>query len=428
MTAIVILNWNGKDFLEKFLPGLLASVGHDPLNGPSEDAEVIIADNASTDGSQAWLKEHCPSVRIIQFRKNHGFTGGYNRAFDILAKDPGEAPEYFLLINSDIEVSDGWLYPLQEWMEYHPECAACAPKLHSWYKRNEFEYAGAAGGYLDECCYPFCKGRVMKKVETDEGQYDSPGDVLWATGACLMVRSSVWKELKGLDERFFAHMEEIDFCWRARNAGYRVCTVPRSLVYHVGGGTLPQESPFKLKLNFRNNLLMMQNNLPYAMGMAAMYDVLAMTADELAVSTDEIRNCHEVLSEMDERFRTSLLESSASAGCRMARSRIRFRMILDGCSALVYLVKGRPDYFKAVIEAHREYRKLKTEISRSDIYDYLMNDLAEEGRRARTMLSIDLDRKRSDRVALKCFAEGLIVPISAAYGDRVFEVIEEAIR
>jgi len=428
MTAIVILNWNGKDFLEKFLPGLLASVAHDPVTGPAEDAEVIVADNASNDGSQAWLKEHCPSVRIIQFRKNHGFTGGYNRAFDILTKDSETAPEYFLLINSDIEVTDGWLYPLQEWMEYHPECAACGPKLHSWYNRNEFEYAGAAGGYLDDLCYPFCRGRVMKRVAVDEGQYDNPEDVLWATGACLMVRSKVWKELRGLDDRFFAHMEEIDFCWRARNAGYRVNVVPRSLVYHVGGGTLPQESPFKLKLNFRNNLLMMQNNLPMSMGMIAMYDVLAVTAGELAVSTDDIRNCHEVLNEMGPKFQESLLDSSASAGYRMARTRIRLRMFLDCCSATVYLFTGKFQYFKAVREAHKEYRKLRTVMSKRDIYNYLLQDLKDGGRKARTMLSIDLDRTGRDRVALKCFADGLIVPTSAAYGDRVFEIIEEAIR
>ena len=427
MTAIVILNWNGKDFLEKFLPGLLASVGHDPEGGPGEDAEVIVADNASTDGSREWLRKYCPSVRIVQFRKNHGFTGGYNRAFDILMKDPDNAPEYFLLINSDIEVTDGWLYPLKEWMEYHPECAVCGPKLRSWYNRDQFEYAGAAGGYLDELCYPLCRGRVMDMVEVDEGQYDDPEDVLWASGACLMVRSRVWKELKGLDDRFFAHMEEIDFCWRARNAGYRVNVVPRSIVYHVGGGTLPQNSPFKLKLNYRNNLLMMQNNLAASCSMLSLYDLLVRDADDFAICTDDYTNCLEVLKEAPESFEDSFIEASVRTGCKLARSRIRLRMFLDCCSALVYLLKGRRDYAKAVREAHKEFRQLRSPIDPEAIALWLREDLHNGARCARTVLRLSPEASRNtDKVALKGFAEGLIVPLAPLYKERVFDIVDDA--
>ena len=199
-TAVVILNWNTEDFLREFLPGLLRSAGK------VEGAEVIVADNASTDGSLKVMKEEFPQVRTITFDRNLGFTGGYNQAFREIDSD------LFVLINSDIEVTEDWLSPLVRWMEDHPECGACAPKLHSWQEREKFEYAGAAGGCLDRYGYPFCRGRVMKRLDTDHGQYDSPADVLWATGACLMVRSNVFGELGGLDERFFAHMEEIDLC------------------------------------------------------------------------------------------------------------------------------------------------------------------------------------------------------------------------
>ena len=213
-TAVVILNWNTKGFLEEFLPALISSV--EKVDG----AEVVVADNASTDGSIELMAEKFPQVKTLSFEKNLGFTGGYNRAFKELCSCT-EAPEYFLLINSDIEVPAGWLQPLVDWMDSHPDCGACAPKLHSWQEKEKFEYAGAAGGYLDKFGYPLCRGRVLKELETDHGQYDSPKDVFWATGACLLVRSRVYKELGGLDERFFAHMEEIDLCcdilhWRWR--------------------------------------------------------------------------------------------------------------------------------------------------------------------------------------------------------------------
>ena len=219
-TAVVILNWNTKGFLEEFLPPLLASVKG------CEGAEVIVADNASTDGSPDLMKEKFPQVKTMAFDMNHGFTGGYNKAFEEI-----EA-EYFVLINSDIEVTLGWLQPLVQWMDSHPDCGACAPKLHSWQEREKFEYAGAAGGYIDRFGYPLCRGRVLKSLETDTGQYDSPKDVFWATGACLMVRSKVYKDLGGLDSRFFAHMEEIDLCWRMQLEGWKVTVVPESVVYH----------------------------------------------------------------------------------------------------------------------------------------------------------------------------------------------------
>lgn len=306
-TAVVILNWNTKDYLERFLPGLLDSVR--PL-----DAEVIVADSASTDGSMEMMQEKFPDVRRIVLDSNYGFTGGYNRALAQVES------EYYVLINSDIEVTGGWLEPLVEWMDSHPDCGACAPKLLSWYDRGSFEYAGAAGGCLDRWGYPFCRGRVLKTLERDTGQYDSPTDVFWATGACLMTRSSLWQAAGGLDGRFFAHMEEIDYCWRLQLEGYRISVVPQSVVYHLGGGTLPNDSPWKLKLNYRNNLLMLENNL------ARTY------------VTDG--------------------QKPARAG-RHARRTIFTRMLIDGCSAMIYLVTGRPEYFRSVIDAHGEYRRLR---------------------------------------------------------------------
>lgn len=332
-TAIVILNWNTEGFLRKFLPGLLRSAG------ASDGAEVVVADNASTDGSMKVMEEEFPHVRTLRFEKNLGFTGGYNEAFRRLNDGP-EAPEYFLLINSDIEVPEGWLVPLVEWMDTHPECGACAPKLHSWQKRDMFEYAGAAGGFLDRYGYPFCRGRILKRIEEDHGQYDHATDVFWATGACLMVRSSIYERLGGLDQRFFAHMEEIDLCWRMQLEGWKVTVVPQSVVYHVGGGTLPASSPFKLFLNYRNNLLMLSNNL--AKTYALVY-----------------------------RRKGSDKAKAASEGLRKAECIIRQRMILDGFSAAVYILTARTDCFKAVVRAHREYRLLRKASSQESLISYL---------------------------------------------------------
>ena len=306
-TAVVILNWNTRDYLRKFLPGLINST-------EGLDAEVIVADNASTDGSLEMLAAEFPDVRRISLDRNYGFTGGYNRALAQVEAD------YYVLINSDIEVPQGWLKPLTDWMDTHPHCGACGPKLLSYDHRDRFEYAGAAGGLLDRYGYPFCRGRILQKVEKDEGQYDTPEDVFWVSGACLLVRSKLWKKLGGLDDRFFAHMEEIDLCWRMQLSGYTVTVVPESYVYHIGGGTLPNESPFKLRLNFRNNLLLLENNL-------------AKT------------------------FRAQGYSVDGSLG--KARRRIFVRMLLDGASALTYLVTKRYNSYKAVVQAHGEYRKLR---------------------------------------------------------------------
>ena len=337
-TAVVILNWNTEGFLRDFLPGLVSSV--EKVDG----AEVVVADNASTDGSMRVMSELFPEVKTMAFERNLGFTGGYNEAFKTLCgtvEAPVEgAPEYFLLINSDIEVSEGWLQPLVDWMDSHPRCGACAPKLHSWQDRGKFEYAGAAGGYLDCFGYPFCRGRIMKRLEEDKGQYDKPQDVFWATGACLLVRSSVYRKLGGLDDRFFAHMEEIDLCWRMQLEGWAVTVVPESVVYHVGGGTLPATSPFKLFLNFRNNLLMLDNNL------AKTYALML--------------------------YRQGVpLKKAAGRGLAKARRRIFLRRDLDGFAAVVYLLTFKWDCFKAVLKADKEYKALKRRLSREELCGYL---------------------------------------------------------
>lgn len=341
--AVVILNWNTKDYLRMFLPPLLDSVamfnggvsgletslaenGSRQADGQPDWAEVVVADSASTDGSMEMMAEKFPSVRRIPLEKNYGFTGGYNRALKMLCDNPSEdiAPasgetarsisyDLFILLNSDIEVTRDCLRPLADWMKEHPECGACGPKLHSWYERDMFEYAGAAGGWIDRFGYPFCRGRVLGKVEKDSGQYDTPADVLWVTGACLAVRVSVWNSLGGLDDRFFAHMEEIDLCWRMQLEGWKVTVIPESMVYHLGGGTLPKNSPQKLYLNYRNNILLLDNNL------------------------------------------------ARTIGRRRAALRIFCRKLLDGCSAMVYLLSFRMDFFRAVWRAHRDASRLIAE-------------------------------------------------------------------
>lgn len=246
--AVVILNWNGKKFLQQFLPGVIANT--------KDDAVVIVADNASSDDSVEYMKEQHPDVPIVINRINGGFARGYN---DALAKVDAE---YYVLLNSDIEVTPNWIEPVIELMENDRSIAACQPKLMSFYRREYFEYAGAAGGYLDKYGYPFCRGRLFQTLEKDGGQYDDVKEIFWATGACMFVRADVYKKLGGLDERFFAHMEEIDFCWRAKNQGYRIMYCPNSTVYHVGGGTLPKKSWRKTYLNMRNNNIMLYKNLP----------------------------------------------------------------------------------------------------------------------------------------------------------------------
>lgn len=246
--AIVILNWNGAEMLKKYLPSV--------LQYSREEAVVYVADNASTDNSITLLKEQFPEVRLILLEKNWGFAEGYNKALEQVDA------EYYLLLNSDIEVTPNWLTPLLSFMDSHQEVAACQPKLLSIFQRDSFEYAGACGGYLDRYGYPFCRGRIFDIVEQDKGQYDEPAKVHWATGAALLVRARIYKEVGGLDGRFFAHQEEIEMCWRMRIKGYQIYCLPDSKVYHVGGGTLPKSNPMKTYLNFRNNLTMLYKCIP----------------------------------------------------------------------------------------------------------------------------------------------------------------------
>jgi len=247
--AVVILNWNGRSLLEQFLPSVIA-------NSSSDISDVIVADNASSDDSVEYLENNYPSVGIIKMDKNYGFAEGYNRALANLDY------EYFVLLNSDVQTGPLWLEPLLEQLESDKTIAAAQPKIKSYNNKNEFEYAGACGGYIDFLAYPFCRGRIMDNVEVDKGQYDSVKEVFWASGAALFVRAKLYNEMGGLDSDFFAHMEEIDFCWRLKLSSHKIIVEPRSVVYHVGGATLPYHNSRKLYLNFRNNLFMMYKNLP----------------------------------------------------------------------------------------------------------------------------------------------------------------------
>ena len=284
--AIVILNWNGRKFLEKFLPSVMASV--------YASKKIIVADNASTDDSIHFLEENYPQVSIIQNSSNEGFAKGYNTALKQVTAD------YYVLLNSDVEVTPGWIEPVIELMERDVGIAACQPKILAYDKKDQFEYAGSSGGWLDNFGYPFLRGRVFDDCEIDTGQYDDVQPCFWASGAAFFVRSSVYHELGGLDEFFFAHQEEIDFCWRAQLAGYKIFVQPASVVYHVGGGTLAKGSNRKAFLNFRNNLIMLAKNLPLA-----------------------------------------------AAGWKLP-----FRMLLDVLSALRGLLGGNGGYFFAVWKAH----------------------------------------------------------------------------
>jgi len=327
-TAVVILNWNGEKFLKQFLPSLIKNTS-DP------ETEIIIADNDSKDDSIAFLNKNYPTLRQIILDRNYGYTGGYNRALKQIKA------EYFVLLNSDIEVSEGWLTPLIRMMDSDKTIAACQPKILSYDHKNDFEYAGAAGGFIDKYGYPFCRGRILNTIESDQGQYNESIDVFWATGASLVVRAEIFNKVGGLDDDFFAHMEEIDLCWRLKNMGYRIVYNPESVIYHVGGGTLPNNSPFKLYLNFRNNLFLLYKNLPKD----TLFSILFI------------------------------------------------RMILDGLSAFTFLIKLSFKDFNAVLKAHlhfykslkklREKRKkllLNVEVSnhkelykRSIVIDYFIN-------------------------------------------------------
>lgn len=247
--AVVILNWNGKDLLKKFLPSVIT-------HSKREWAEVIVADNASSDDSIEFLQKEYADVKCIALDKNYGFAEGYNRALKQLDH------KYFVLLNSDIEVSENWLDPIYQLLEEDDSIAAVQPKIKAYRNKSEFEHAGASGGFIDFLGFPFCRGRIIDKIESDSGQYEERLDIFWASGAALFIRANLYNETGGLDPDFFAHMEEIDLCWRIKNRGYKIVAEPKSTVYHVGGATLPYNSPQKLHLNFRNNLFMMYKNLP----------------------------------------------------------------------------------------------------------------------------------------------------------------------
>jgi len=293
--AVVILNYNGERFLEQFLPTVMA-------NCNPEEVEIVVADNASTDNSLDLMQDCFPEIRVIENKSNDGFSTGYNLALQQI-----EA-QYYVLLNSDIEVTPNWIEPIINLMDSDPQIAACQPKIMSYYHREEFEYAGACGGFIDKYGYPFCRGRVFQHLEEDKGQYDKPMEVFWATGACMFVRADLYHQIGCLDDSFFAHMEEIDLCWRLKNAGYKVYCCPQSVVYHIGGGTLPKNSPRKTYLNFRNNLSVLVKNLPE-------------------------KHVHRV---------------------------IVYRIFLDWLAALKFLVEGCFKDFQMVFKAHLDfYKRLK---------------------------------------------------------------------
>jgi len=273
--AIVILNWNGIGFLRRFMPCVTEY-------SSSEQVEVWVADNGSTDGSMGFLRDRFPEVMLLEFDRNYGFAGGYNKALAEIKA------EYYILLNSDVMVTPGWTEPLLQAMENDKSIAACMPKIKDLNRREYFEYAGAAGGYIDFLGYPFCRGRVFDVLEKDNGQYDDIREVFWTTGACMMVRGAHWHDEGGLDDTFFAHMEEIDLCWRLKNSGKKIIVCPSSVVYHLGGGTLPQYHPRKTFWNFRNSLLMLLKNLPpgklYLVFVRLLFDWLSVIKFLVALS------------------------------------------------------------------------------------------------------------------------------------------------
>lgn len=292
--AVIILNWNGEKLLQQFLPSVLKYT-------PSSLGKVVVVDNGSTDHSLEMMNECFPGVELMVFDHNYGFAGGYNRAIALREE------EIVVLLNSDVEVTEGWLEPLVELLDKQPEVVAVQPKIKSWTDKERFEYAGACGGFIDYLGFPFCRGRVLDVTEVDDGQYDDEAEVFWCSGAALCIRREAYLKAGGLDERFFAHMEEIDLCWRLRNAGEMLKVCPRSVVFHLGGGSLPMNHPRKLFLNYRNNLLMLYKNL-----------------------------CRE-------RWRVVALR----------------RLFFDGAAFILFLLKGEWANAKAVINAYKEFRIMK---------------------------------------------------------------------
>lgn len=327
--AVIILNWNGEKLLREFLPSVVA-------NTDTSIADVIVADNGSTDGSRELLRKDFPQVKLLEFDENLGFAGGYNRAL----RETGY--RYTLLLNSDVETPAGWLTPLHDFMEAHPDAAACQPKILSYKQKEKFEYAGAAGGFIDRNGYPYCRGRIFDTVEDDNGQYDTPVEVFWATGAALMVRTDLYEKAGGLDERFFAHMEEIDLCWRLLLMGHTLWCVPASHVYHLGGGSLPAANPRKTYLNFRNNLLLLHKNLPAANLRGAL-------------------------------LRRRLLDTVAWA---------KFILTLDLPNA------------SAILRAHRDFRRMRREYTTHPPVNLLARSADRRTRRPDILLSYFIKRKR----------------------------------
>lgn len=327
--AVIILNWNGEKLLREFLPSVVA-------NTDTSIADVIVADNGSTDGSRELLHKDFPQVKLLEFDENLGFAGGYNRAL----RETGY--RYTLLLNSDVETPAGWLTPLHNFMEAHPDAAACQPKILSYKQKEKFEYAGAAGGFIDRNGYPYCRGRIFDTVEDDNGQYDIPVEVFWATGAALMVRTDLYEKAGGLDERFFAHMEEIDLCWRLLLMGHTLWCVPASHVYHLGGGSLPAANPRKTYLNFRNNLLLLHKNLPAA----------------------DLRGAL---------LRRRLLDTVAWA---------KFILTLDLPNA------------SAILRAHRDFRRMRREYTTHPPVNLLARSADRRTRRPDILLSYFIKRKR----------------------------------
>jgi GT2 family glycosyltransferase len=274
--AVVILGWNGKKYLEQFLPSVIA-------NTSTALCEIIVADNCSSDDSVNFVRKNFPSVRTIQNSSNAGFAGGYNEALKHV-----EA-KYYVLLNQDVEVTPGWVERVIAEMDSDDTIAAAQPKLRAYHQREYFEYAGACGGYLDRFSYAFCRGRLFDTMEKDEGQYDDVKEIFWASGACLFIRSDVFWQADGFDEEFFAHQEEIDLCWRIKNLGYKIICVPSSVIYHVGGGSLPQGNPRKTYLNFRNNLMMMFKNMSWGELLWKLF-IMRLLMDGLAAIHSVIKN------------------------------------------------------------------------------------------------------------------------------------------
>lgn len=282
--AVIILNWNGEALLQEFLPKVIATTNE-------KLADIIVADNGSTDNSVEFIEKEFPNVKLLKFTENYGFAEGYNQAI------AQTRYKYTILLNSDAASKEGWIEPIYEYMESHPQTGACQPKLLSYTTPDEFEYAGASGGFIDKNGYPYCRGRLFSTVEKDNGQYDDICSIFWATGAALAVRSDLYLKVGGLDKLFFAHMEEIDLCWRILLAGYDIKVIPQSIVYHLGGGSLPASNPRKTYLNFRNNLLLLHKNLPDStrsrkLFVRRLYDTIAWAK---FVATLDFKNANAIL-------------------------------------------------------------------------------------------------------------------------------------